>query len=125
MIHLDNFKLQDGDYDWIAYRNAQKNNGEICTSCGAFIVRLFKDTGHPDRCESCKAIDTNKEEVTHDSFIRCPACGETMNVMDMECGDLYQDGEHGVCCNSCEQEFEIITNVSYSFKSPARIEKKD
>jgi hypothetical protein len=44
--------------------------------------------------------------------------------VESEGGDVYSEGSHGVCCPKCEHEFEVVTEVSYSWRSPALIEKK-
>lgn len=64
-------------------------------------------------------------EVSHGDYIRCPACGSRIVVHDGDSYELLSDGEHEVMCNECEFEFEITTDVTYAFTSPARLEKED
>jgi len=119
---LESFKLANGNYDWTAYRAAQKANGEICTDCGAYTVW---GKGHPDRCGDCKRLE-EPGETTHHSLIRCPKCGHQMEIGSCELGELYEDGSHDVSCQNCDHDFEVSTQISFSFTSPARIpeEKK-
>ena len=113
---LDDFKKPDGSIDWEAYTKAQVATGERCRKCGSYI--LF-GSGYAQECSSCKRLQTDGE-VAHESFIRCPACGQTFNP----CGDydVYNEGENDITCPSCAHEFTIETRITCSFTSPARLE---
>jgi uncharacterized C2H2 Zn-finger protein len=116
MTNLSDFKLPDGGYDWDAYHKAQRANGDICFKCGSYILYA---SGHLDMCNGCKDFGDDDGEVTHDSFIRCPKCRHSVSVSDSENYELYEDGEHAVSCTSCDHDFTVSTNISYTFTSPA------
>jgi len=111
IISLDDYKKEDGSIDWKAYERAQVNNGERCFKCGSFIVFA---KGYRDKCASCQCLETDTDSVTHNRFIRCPECRETMDVED-----LYEEGSHNVYCEHCDAEFTVATHISFSFESPA------
>jgi len=117
---MDDFKQPDGNTDWSAYTKAQVASGERCSKCGSYI--LF-GSGYPQECSPCKHLQDDKDEVTHDDLVRCPACGRTFDPRGDDY-EVYSEGENDVTCPSCEREFTITTEVSYSFTSPARLEEK-
>lgn len=122
MISMKDFEDEKGHVDWKAYREAEEKAGEICFKCGTYIHSL---TSEYTQCGECKRLD-KKEEVYHTRFIRCPKC-EHLFTPDEErwpgvARDLYEDGEHEVCCQECEHQFEISTQVTYEFQSP-KLEK--
>lgn len=125
MVTLDDHKRPDGTIDWKAYHQAQKDQGERCYQCGLYmpIVLGMFGCGHPRRCFDCERLD-KQGDVTHERFIRCPKCGKTESVHDYD-SDLYemmQEGEHDVTCHSCDHTYEVSTSVTYTFRSPERID---
>ncbi len=127
MIQLDDYRDANDRIDWPAYRHAQVSAGESCRTCGHFI--LFSNGG-PTQCGSCDSLTSDKDEVRHSDFIRCPKCKESMSVHDeMSVHDdmyrLYEDGSHEMSCQNCDHDFEIVTHVTYSFESPALIATDD
>lgn len=112
---LNDFKKTDGSIDWNAHDKARQAAGESCSQCRAFIIFA---KGHPTFCTDCENLQRSNHEVTHHSLIRCPGCGTTRVVED-----LFQEGEHSVCCWNCELDFTVVCEVSYSFRSPERIPK--
>ncbi len=56
-------------------------------------------------------------DVTHGNLLRCPHCRGTQDVTEEE--GIYEEGEHSIWCDHCEKEYEIGTDVSYTFISPA------
>ena len=125
MIKFDDYKLPGpGDkIDWSAYRKAQINIGENCYQCEG-VVSYFNAPGYKELCSSCKGLKSS-EDVYHDDFIRCPKCGHEENVHDRDDYEIFGDGEHDTSCNECNHKYMITTYVSYDFRSPARIEKKN
>lgn len=121
MIHLKDFEDEKGKIDWKAYNKAEEDAGERCYKCGSHIIFA---KGFRTICYSCSKA-TDSEEFDHDCFLRCPKCKETWNPDDTEDYDVYADGEHGVICPECNNEFEITTSVSYSFTSPELVGEKD
>ena len=114
MIKFVDFKKPKGSINLAAYNAAGKQAGAICCECGALL--LFPK-GQPTECGSCKALQSDKEAVTHSDLVRCPECGHTQAPEE-----LYEEGEHRVDCGNCEAEFTVSTQISYSYTSPARRE---
>lgn len=119
MIPIDDFKREDGSTRWSDYTIAQKGNGEICYKCESHII-IPASFGARQLCGSCKKLATEKEEVTHGQYIRCPNCGDQMEVYgnSYRC-EMFEEGEHTYVCDNCEHEFEVETHVEYAFTSPA------
>lgn len=107
----------DGTTDWEAYREAQIQAGEICCKCGRYLV--FHKTGQITMCSSCKSIQESKESIQHDTYIRCPKCGNSYEALEFSEFDIFEEGEHDVDCPSCGYFFIVETAVSYNFTSPA------
>jgi hypothetical protein len=105
---------KDGKTDWNAYHEAKINNGEVCFHCGAPIV-LSK--GSRTLCSDCQYLH-KPDELSHANLVRCPQCSKTFNPGDSDRHRLYEDGEHQICCDECDHEFEITTHVSHTFVSP-------
>ena len=118
---MDDFKGEDGKIDWGAYKQAQVDSGEDCQKCGSF---LMFPKGYPTLCTSCKKAE-GTEEIWHDSFVRCPKCGYMWDPMVCEDYHLLSDGDHDAFCCECDHEFAMGTSVSFSFKSPARIQEEE
>lgn len=114
MISSDSFKDAEGNVDWKALKTARIINGEICYSCGSIIIR---EIGCKSLCVDCKALETDKDEVRHDSQIRCPKCKHIEDVVHLEDYEIYGEGEHSVWCSECDTEYEISTTVTYTFTS--------
>lgn len=112
---------KDGETDWQGYRKAQLDSGERCRLCDDIIV--FGPRGAPRLCVSCQDL-AEPEEMYHEKFIRCPKCGHHWEPYSCEEPELFGDGEHEVSCSQCGHEFEVSTEVSFCFYSPA-MEKSD
>ena len=124
MISFKDYTLPDGNTDWAAYRKAQINAGEYCEKCENYI-HSYEYPGYRQECYSCKTLKKN-EEVNHEQFIRCPSCGEEEDVhYQSEDYTIFHDGDHDIECPECNHKYMITTYVSYDFRSPARIEKKN
>lgn len=115
--------------DWSAYREAQKNVGEICEQCNQYIISLNffggkRETGRR-KCYDCNSMDSRtSESVTHESRIRCPKCLHQTTVEPEEGWyRVYSDGGHEVECDECGHEFTIVTRVTYEFESPVAEEQ--
>jgi hypothetical protein len=116
MVSIVDYKKEDGSIDFSSYRKAQVDAGEKCYECGEHVTLFAK--GYRERCDSCKALDSNADAVSHKSFIRCPSCRQSWETSTFD-DDLYDDGEHEVDCPECNHSFTVTTFVSYSFGSPA------
>lgn len=117
MIHMEDYRRGDGSVDWERYRAAQVAAGEICSRCHSYRAGL--SAVGPALCWQCRALDA-PEAVDHDSFVRCPKCGESWDPSDYDDREVYADGEHELSCVECGHAFEVTTHVSFSFSSPAR-----
>lgn len=115
-IDQEAYRLPNGRYDYAAYDLARVQNGDFCSSCLSWLVA---PKGFPELCYDCKSMKEDLDEVSHDEYLRCPFCREEEEVCYMEDYSLYQDGPHEITCTNCGKEYEITTNVSYSFVSPA------
>ncbi|NMZ77406.1 hypothetical protein HBO32_30375 [Pseudomonas nitroreducens] len=47
----------------------------------------------------------------------CPHCGNEFDVMQNEAWELYEEGEHEVQCNTCDENFSVNTHVKFSFST--------
>lgn len=114
MIKSKDF-AKDGKIDWIAYRKAQIDAGEICKICSGLILSIRNSTG-PRNCNECVKLLTDKGEVTHRNFVRCPKCHNLMNINDWY--SIWEEDDHNVSCDECGHEFTIQTYVERTFESP-------
>jgi hypothetical protein len=124
MINPDDFKKADGYIDWDACNKARVEAGEKCYKCGGFIVSFSNKNKSRQLCSQCESLE-EKDEVDHDSLIRCPKCKASWDISEHEDYHLYEDGEHDVTCYDCNHEFKVTTNVSYSFTSPELLDQTD
>jgi DNA-directed RNA polymerase subunit RPC12/RpoP len=100
----------------------KRQSGEKCHMCGEYIFCL-RPPGYSQRCWKCKQLD-GQGDVRDNRYIRCPKCRHTSSPFNEEGyweNGLLEEGEHDVCCPACEHKFEVTTNVSYSFDSPAMV----
>jgi hypothetical protein len=123
MISYTAYQRGDGTVDWESYRAAQVEAGEICKTCGKILLgfSIFGNkpiSGKRD-CYDCHTIANDKDEVTHEVFIRCPHCKLTMDVMKDELYELTkEEGENETTCHHCNEDFSVETFITFSFKSP-------
>lgn len=120
MISFKDFEGADGFIDWKAYRQAQVAAGEACSFCGAAIMSSERREAAPQKCGQCRWL-AQAGSVAHDRLVRCPACGDSGRVADVEDNTLYEDGDHEVQCAHCEATYTVTTRVSHAFYSPARL----
>lgn len=118
MLLFDDYRKEDGNVDWKAYRAAEVAAGERCYQCGGSIMFA---KGYRTSCLNCQGMDSNKGKVRHDSLIRCPKCGATTQTDGRWEEGIHADGEHDVMCYECDHTFTVTTYVSYSFESPERL----
>lgn len=115
MINFKDYELPDGRINWVAYRHAKRQAGEICSNCSGTILW---PKGRLSVCDDCLALEQEKGEVSHENRIRCPGCRRAFDPCEFEDLYLFQEGEHEVLCPSCDCSFEVKTIVRYSFQSP-------
>ena len=121
MTNCTDFEREDGTIDWDAYHDSQVQAGNRCMSCGTLILNLglfSKPIDHAQDCISCRSMNNDSGEVTHDEYIRCPKCKHQHDASDEWEARIYEDGEHDIICVKCYREFEVSTRVSYSYTSP-------
>jgi len=117
---FQDFKKEDGSYDYRAYEKAQVDLGFSCYRCGHYLI--WGGKGYQELCSGCKSMDKDKDrEIVHDSMIRCPVCGHQQEMNSDYEEACYSDGDHTVPCNNCEFEYEISTYVSCSYRSPEMV----
>lgn len=116
------FYNEKGEIDWKAYRATQTANGERCYKCGSGII-LHK--GYRTLCGDCSEFIANNGETDHHNSVRCPKCRNEMKVHESELYELYEEGEHKICCQSCDFEFEVSTRIEYTFRSPEIIKEEE
>lgn len=120
ITRIDDFD-KDGKINWTEYHKAQLQNGDICTECGAYIVW---SKGVPSKCSMCRGLLDEKGEVNHEKRVRCPKCGYTWDPRKSEDYQLFENGTHNVSCCECDHDFEVTTDVSYTFTSPERLKEE-
>lgn len=54
---------------------------------------------------------------------KCPHCGNDYDINENESWRLYEDGNHEVDCDLCDNTFTVETNVSYSFSTDYQEDK--
>ena len=118
MISFTDFEDEFGVVNWKALRVAEIAGGHNCKQCGS--ICRGKATGSPRLCYQCTEA-MGREELNHDSRIRCPKCG-AVEVVDCDRHWLWDDGSHDVTCWSCDHDYEVQTTVSFNFCSPARLD---
>lgn len=116
-VSMEDHKRPDGGIDWNAYQNAQVENGEKCYKCRDYASVLFGGLGYRRLCDDCKRLTSGEKEITHPKFLRCPECEHAWNPVDEDHFNVFQEGEHQVCCNICDTTFEVSTRISFSFTS--------
>lgn len=121
MLNFKDFET-DGKVDWNAYRKAEIAAGQRCRKCGRFI--LF-GKGEPTKCSNCRDMDESTDEVCSDHSVRCPKCRHQMDISRCELYDLYEEGDHDVSCQECDHDFEVVTVVNHTFKSPALVDSPE
>ena len=114
MPSISDYELPNGFTDWKAYEAAKVANGDSCWLCGGYI--MFGGKGYRQSCGDCRRLGGN-DATSHEKLLRCPACRHHFAV-NWEMHQVFSDGEHEVYCPSCEHKFEIVTRVSFSFRSP-------
>ncbi len=102
-------------------RHAQEvEEGKWCCKCNAFL--LFSH-GFPERCADCQKID-KPDELRHDHFVRCPKCKSTWQPYEHEEYEVFEEGQHEICCQECDHSFEVETWIQYTFTSPPIIDQE-
>lgn len=100
----------DGHVNWVAYRAAQRDNGERCARCGAFTGEA---TGRLNECDDCQRIRFDQTN-THDHALVCPYC---CHVFDPADGDpnVFESGEREVDCLGCGKAIRVETRITHTW----------
>jgi hypothetical protein len=98
------------------------DTGQWCYQCGA-LAALMGDwnPGYKRLCHSCRSLATEKCEVRHNSYVRCPKCGFKWSPCDDGDYDLLSEDTRETTCGECDHEFEVATSITYTFTSPAML----
>lgn len=105
-----------GAVDWKAYHAAEGQNGNRCRECRAYIVFGH---GEPQACPACKRLEADRDSVcSHESQIRCPACGGTWDAYEAEVLLEASGGSTDVSCPGCDHGFTVLIETTYTFTSP-------
>ena len=92
---------------------------EKCIDCRGLIITPGPS---PDgRCFDCREAHDDDEAICLNKNVRCPACRNYFDPHASEYYTLLEYGDHDVICPECDYEFEIETNIEWSFDSPAMI----
>lgn len=128
-MSIKDFENADGHVDWDAYNADEVSQGNRCMTCGTYIMNigLFRDPVLAVQdCVDCRTMKASDEEVTHGLYVRCPKCKHTWNPG--ECDDHHvfsSEDEHEMWCGECDHKFDVITHISYEFRSPALVKESD
>jgi len=123
MTNIKDFTV-NGSTDWRAYKQAQIAAGEICYQCERYIV-FHEKTEQRTLCSTCKTVNESTDSVKHNKFIRCPKCHSVFEPLTFSEFDIYEEGDHDVDCPKCNYFFIVETVVTYSFESPAVMDKEE
>jgi rubrerythrin len=122
---LDEYRIaESGEIDWkrynaaqAAYKKAQIDCGDICRSCGTYL--LIGGNGFARSCPSCVRLATDATEVTSDKFIRCPQCRSNFDPWDGDEGGFRPDpDETEVTCPRCQHDFQVKVVTTFTYYSP-------
>lgn len=127
MTSINDHRNEDGSADWEAYHAAQVLAGDICQTCGRYIIniRAFGPAREPapQDCVDCQRMNDTCE-VTHDKFIRCPSCKHRWDPAEYEDYQVFKEDGDEVCCSECDHEFHVGTSVRYTFTSPELVKEE-
>jgi hypothetical protein len=123
MITYRNFTDSEGRVDWKAYEEAQKQAGEACFKCGRLRSSVAPEPP-PWHCARC--LDLERPGIAqHDRYVRCPGCKHSWTPGGGDYSELFAEGSHETACPQCDCSFQVRTLVSFTFMSPALVDRKD
>lgn len=73
-----------------------------------------------ERFAALKAQPKGSLEFWGNDEPKCPHCGTECNVSDNGWWRLYEEGEHEVTCQSCDEDFTVSTRVTYRFSTDSQ-----
>lgn len=103
MIDINEFVDEHGRIDLPAYRQAQRDTGEVCYRCAG--VRPEPHLA-PAFCEVCKAKDS--DQFISKTFVRCPHCGTVTEPSHRDAG------EYDVACPSCNNHYHYHVQLYFT-----------
>lgn len=56
---------------------------------------------------------------------KCPHCGHDYDIQVHEAWRLYEEGAHEIECPSCDLEYVVSVDVSYSYSTDEQEEEYD
>lgn len=69
--------------------------------------------------------DRGGNDFWRNDDVRCPHCGNCINVADHEMWELYEEGEHEIECPYCELSMTVQSDVKYSFSTEDQPDDED
>lgn len=108
------FRDENGDVDWKLYDEYRVSVGLRCKTCNDLMWEI---SGYPRDCGECRSLKEEDAGLSHSSMIKCPHCKSIMDVYENDYHELFEDGTHSIYCMNCDEEFQIRTDVSFTFNS--------
>lgn len=106
-----------------------------CKRCGKDFSPLFSWNEYCFSC--CKELELERQQETirnpeegqeidtfSSDYVICPYCGCAL-LTDLGYADfpeIYEEGFHTLTCPECDKDFEMETNVSYSWETKRKEE---
>lgn len=96
-----------------------------CKMCGKYDKLAWVNGGYCDDCFKLRnlakireSIEEGESDTFSSDYVVCPYCGDAISDEDLiDLPECYEDGQHEITCDECGREFEVITYVSYSWKT--------
>ncbi|MCK6504514.1 hypothetical protein L6R53_14105 [Myxococcota bacterium] len=66
-----------------------------------------------------RALDKHPDELQSRLVFRCPVCGWRSSPAQADKFEVYGEGDHDVTYNHCGADFQVETQVTHIFISPA------
>nr|DAY96289.1 MAG TPA: Protein involved in formate dehydrogenase formation [Caudoviricetes sp.] len=96
-----------------------------CKMCGKYDKLAWVNGGYCDDCFKLRnlakireSIEEGEPDTFSSDYVVCPYCGDAISDEDLiDLPECYEDGQHEITCDECGREFEVITYVSYSWKT--------
>lgn len=104
-----------------------------CKKCGKYYKFAWVNSGYCEDClklkelnEARSSLNSENPDTFSNDYVICPYCGDAISDEDLiDLPECYEDGQHEITCDECGREFEVITYVSYSWKTSRMRRKKN
>jgi uncharacterized protein YbaR (Trm112 family) len=89
-----------------------------CPQCTGPILN-WEDEPKQELCNECQTFARcdNDEKAPHPRMIQCPYCNAFEVVQNTDDHEIYEEGNHSICCPNCNEDYEIKTEIKYVFWS--------